>query len=199
MALFATGLAIAATITVDTGYGRLAFALVFLGAGMGLAAAPATESIMSSLPPARANIGSAVNDTTRELAGALGVAIVGSIMSSLYATRLTDALPADVPAPVAAAARASLGTAVQAGATFRPDVADAAPEAFVAAMSRASLVVALMAALGAIVTWRCLPARDAAQPGEAPAAATVEAIASGMAGDRPPGFQASPGDPPPVT
>ena len=47
----------------------------------------------------RANIGSAVNDTTRELGGALGVAIVGSIVSSLYGSRLDAALPADVPAP----------------------------------------------------------------------------------------------------
>ena len=61
---------------------------------MGLAGAPATESIMGSLPPERANIGSAVNDTTRELGGALGVAIVGSIMSSLYATDLPASPPA---------------------------------------------------------------------------------------------------------
>ena len=84
MLLFSLGLAVAATIGTSSGYGRLAVALVFMGAGMGLAGAPATESIMGSLPPERANIGSAVNDTTRELGGALGVAIVGSIMSSLY-------------------------------------------------------------------------------------------------------------------
>jgi MFS transporter, DHA2 family, multidrug resistance protein len=122
---------------------------------------------MKSLPPARANLGSAVNDTTHELGGALGVAVVGSVMSSLYANLLTDTLPTDVPAPVGAAARESLGAAVQAGATFRPDVADAAREAFVTAMSRASLVVALVAALGAVVAWRYLPADDTAQPEDA--------------------------------
>jgi EmrB/QacA subfamily drug resistance transporter len=159
MVLFATGLAIAATVTTGTGYGRLAIALVLLGVGMGLAGAPATESIMRSLPPARANIGSAVNDTTRELGGALGVAIVGSIVSSLYATRLTEALPDDVPAPVAAAARESLGAAVEAGGAVRPEVADVAREAFVDAMSRASMVVAVIAALGAVIAWRHLPAR----------------------------------------
>jgi fucose permease len=85
MLLFSTGLAIAATVSTSAGYGRLGIALLFMGTGMGLAGAPATESIMGSLPPARANIGSAVNDTTRELGGALGVAIVGSIVwSSLY-------------------------------------------------------------------------------------------------------------------
>ena len=160
MLLFATGLAIAATVGTSTGYGRLAIALLFMGAGMGLAGAPATESIMGSLPADRANIGSAVNDTTRELGGALGVAIVGSIMSSLYATQLSDGLADDVPAPVAAAARESLGTAVQLGG----GVADAAREAFVHAMSRASIVAALVAALGAVIAWRYLPAREVDQP-----------------------------------
>jgi hypothetical protein len=107
---------------------------------------------MGSLPPERANIGSAVNDTTRELGGALGVAIVGSIMSSLYSTRLGDAVPA--------AARESLGAAVQGSST----VADAARDAFVDAMSRASIVVALVAALGAFIAWRHLPARSIGSP-----------------------------------
>ena len=106
MVTFATGLAIAATITTDTGYSRLAIAMVFMGAGMGLAGTPATESIMGALPRDRAGIGSAVNDTTRELGGALGVAIVGSIVSSLYSNQL--ALPENVPAPAADAARESL-------------------------------------------------------------------------------------------
>ena len=93
MLLFAAGLAVAATVTAGAGYGRLGVALLLMGAGMGLAGAPATESIMGSLPPERANIGSAVNDTTRELGGALGVAIVGSIMSSLYSTQLSRKVP----------------------------------------------------------------------------------------------------------
>jgi hypothetical protein len=98
---------------------------------------------MNSLPPARANIGSAVNDTTRELGGALGVAVVGSIMSSLYAAQL----PADAPD--------SLGAAVQLGGA----AADAAREAFISAMSTASLLVAGVAVLGALIAWRHLPAR----------------------------------------
>ena len=166
MLLFSSGLAIAATITTSTGYGRLGLALALMGAGMGLAGAPATESILGSLPPERANIGSAVNDTTRELGGALGVAIVGSIMSSLYATQLADRIPDDVPAPVAAAAGESLGAAVQMGGGLGAEIADAAREAFVHAMSRASIVVAIVAALGALLAWRSLPAREAEQRGQ---------------------------------
>jgi Na+/melibiose symporter-like transporter len=164
MLLFAIGLAIAATATTSTGFGRLGLALLLMGTGMGLAGAPATESIMGSLPPDRANIGSAVNDTTRELGGALGVAVVGSIMSSLYASQLSGELPDDVPAPIAAAARESVGAAVQASG-LRPEIADAAREAFVHAMSRASIVAALVAALGAFVAWRYLPARAAGASG----------------------------------
>jgi EmrB/QacA subfamily drug resistance transporter len=176
MLLFATGLAIAATVTTSTGYGRLGIALLFMGAGMGLAGAPATESIMGSLPPDRANIGSAVNDTTRELGGALGVAIVGSIMSSLYATQLSDELPAGVPAPVAAAAGESVGAGVQVGGTLGAEIADAAREAFVHAMSRASIVAALVAALGALVAWRYLPARAVYPYGEVDASAVADPV-----------------------
>jgi EmrB/QacA subfamily drug resistance transporter len=163
MLLFSVGLAIAATFTTGTGYGRLAISLLFMGAGMGLAGAPATASIMGSLPPARANIGSAVNDTTRELGGALGVAIVGSIMSSLYRTQLSDRLPDGVTAPDAAAARESLGAAVQVNGSLGAEIADAAREAFVHAMSLASIVVALVALSGAILAWRYLPTGGVAE------------------------------------
>jgi EmrB/QacA subfamily drug resistance transporter len=129
MALFAAGLAVASTVSAG-GYGRLAVAFVLMGAGMGLAGAPATESIMGALPPERANIGSAVNDTTRELGGALGVAVVGSIMASQFGDRF--------PGP--------------------------GRDAFVDAMSRASLVVAVVAAAGAIIAWRYLPARATSSP-----------------------------------
>jgi EmrB/QacA subfamily drug resistance transporter len=162
MLLFATGLAIAATVTTETGYGRLALAMLAMGIGMGFAGTPATESIMSSVPPDRANIGSAVNDTTRELGGALGVAIVGSIVSSLYGARLGEAIPDQVPAPVEAAARESLGAAVQMTGDLGTQVASAAREAFVHAMSRGTIVVAAMATLGALIACRYLPAPEGA-------------------------------------
>ncbi len=75
--------------------------MVLLGGGLGLTTAPATESIMGSLSADKAGVGSAVNDTTRELGGTLGVAIVGSVFASIYSGRLGSnsviaALPADL-------------------------------------------------------------------------------------------------------
>jgi EmrB/QacA subfamily drug resistance transporter len=160
MLTFAGGLAVAATLDAASSYRPLGLAMVLMGVGMGLAGAPATESIMGALPPDRAGIGSAVNDTTRELGGALGVAIVGSLVSSLYRRSMVDRLPADVPPAAVDAARESLGAAVHVSA----DVATLARDAFMHAMAWGSVAVAAMSAVGALIAWRYLPARaDASQ------------------------------------
>ena len=142
-------------------------AMILMGAGMGLSVAPATESIMGSLPLHQAGVGSAVNDTSREVGGALGVAIIGSMLSSLYSTNLDAKLPADVPTQVRDAADQSVGAALQVSAQLGrvgAPLADAARESFVYAMSRASLVTAAVAVVGALLAWRFLPARAAAAP-----------------------------------
>ena len=152
-------------VDVDGRFGLSArmFAMLLMGAGMGLSVAPATESIMGALPLHQAGVGSAVNDTSREVGGALGVAIVGSMMSSLYASELNSRLPANTPGSVRDAADQSVGAALQmSGHLGRVGIplADAAREAFVYAMSRASLVTAAVAVVGAVVAWRFLPARS---------------------------------------
>jgi hypothetical protein len=78
-------------VDVDTSYLEIVGQMVLLGAGLGATTAPATESIMGSLSTDKAGIGSAVNDTTRELGGTLGVAIIGSVFSSVYIGALDDA------------------------------------------------------------------------------------------------------------
>jgi DHA2 family multidrug resistance protein-like MFS transporter len=100
------------------------------------------------------------------LAVAATVTVSTGYMSSLYSAQLAKALPDGVPVSVVASARESLGAAVQTGTA----VAGPAREAFVHAMSRASLLVALVAALGAVVAWRCLPAHDTARLDGAPEA-----------------------------
>ncbi len=119
---------------------------------------------MGSLPLHQAGVGSAVNDTSRELGGALGVAIVGSMLSSLYSSNLNAKLPANVPSQVRDAADQSVGAALQVSAQLGrvgAPLADAARESFVYAMSRASLVTAAVAVVGALLAWRFLPARAA--------------------------------------
>jgi EmrB/QacA subfamily drug resistance transporter len=159
---FAAGLMVASTSTAASGYGRIGGAMLLLGAGMGLAIAPATDSIMGSLPPDKAGVGSAVNDTTREVGGAIGVAVVGSLLSSLYGSRLADIAPASLPHAARAAAGESVGAALEVGrhaGTAGGALADAARDAFVYGMQRASWLMALIALSGAFVAWRFLPAR----------------------------------------
>jgi EmrB/QacA subfamily drug resistance transporter len=162
LAIMAGGFLLVSASTVHTRYPYLMVASVIVAAGMALAMAPATESIMGSLPPAQAGVGSAVNDTTREVGGALGVAIIGSVASSLFAGRL-HAFLTHVPAHSAAEAKASVGAAVAVG-SHTPGPAgqalvDAARLAFVSGTDRAVLVAAAAALIGSLVAIRFLPAR----------------------------------------
>ena len=87
--------------------------MMLMAAGMGLVMAPATESIMGSLPRAKAGVGSAVNDTTRQVGGALGVAIIGSVMSSVYQDRVATAISGRaLPRGVGDQIRSSFGGAI---------------------------------------------------------------------------------------
>jgi MFS family permease len=114
LTLMAAGFAIAATNDASTPYSVIATAMILMGFGLGSAVAPATESIMASLPPAKAGVGSAVNDTTREVGGTLGVAVLGSIMASVYGGRIMDALSGmPLPAGARAASGDSLAAALQ--------------------------------------------------------------------------------------
>ena len=80
-----------------------------MGAGIGMAMAPATEAIMGSLPKAEAGVGSAMNDVVREVAGTLGIAVLGSVLASAYARAWTA--PLRLPAEAATAASDSVGAA----------------------------------------------------------------------------------------
>ncbi len=164
------GFYVATTTGVDTPYSIIVLAMFFMGGGLGLIQAPATESIMGALPPAKAGVGSAVNDTARELGGTLGVAIIGSIFSSVYASRLgTNLAGAPVPDEALAAAQDSVGAAQevarQAGATAGPDagtfVENAVNRAFIDGWHAGSWVSVAVVLVGAVLAWRFLPARAA--------------------------------------
>ncbi|MGH9279330.1 MAG: MFS transporter [Acidimicrobiales bacterium] len=108
--LISSGFALLSFIGPGTSYLMLALALVLLGAGMSLTAAPATGSIMSAVPQAKAGVGSAINDTTREVGGALGIAVLGSIANAVYRSSV-DFGPLNLPGEVGTAARESVGAA----------------------------------------------------------------------------------------
>jgi EmrB/QacA subfamily drug resistance transporter len=172
LAVVAGGLALLTQADVDSSYGIVAIALAVLGFGMGNAMAPATEAIMGSLPLAKASVGSAVNDATRTTGGALGVAVLGSLLSSGYGARMDDAV-AGLPDSASATAHDSLAgglaVAAQVGGPAGDRLAHAAQEAFVSGMHTAALAAAAIALVGAIVAALLLPAR-AAEPALAPEA-----------------------------
>jgi EmrB/QacA subfamily drug resistance transporter len=155
------GLGLLSTVDVASGYGLVGASLAILGAGMGLTMAPATDSIMGSLPLAKAGVGSAMNDTTRMVGGALGVAVLGSVLASGYGTAIEPALQG-APPQVAAIAGDSIGgaatIAAQVGEAGRGLLA-AARGAYVDGMGAALLVGAAVAALGALLVLLFLPAR----------------------------------------
>lgn len=155
MAVAGLGLVLTSFLTPQSTYLNLLGTMAVMSVGMALVMAPATESIMGSLPPAKAGVGSAVNDTTREVGGALGVAVLGSVMSSVYASNM--------PAQASDAARESIGAALgvagQLGGASGRALADAASNAFVDGIGVALLIGAGVAGVGALLAWFFLPAR----------------------------------------
>jgi MFS transporter, DHA2 family, multidrug resistance protein len=163
---------IAAALLVFTSVGvgdeywwKVGTCLGLMGFGMGLTMAPATEAIMGSLPKAKAGIGSAMNDVVRELGGTLGVAVLGSVLTTTYASGMEDAtagLSHDAAEAasdgVAGAHAVAEGMPASAGEQFA-SVADAS---FIDAMSTVSTVGAGAALLGAFLAAAFLPsfARD---------------------------------------
>jgi EmrB/QacA subfamily drug resistance transporter len=143
--------------TPTSGYGIIFASQVAFAFGMGLLIAPATASIMGAVPAASAGVGSAINDTTRQVGGALGVAVMGSVAAAGFRESLVHRVP-----NVASGARDSLGaamaTAKSLGSTaIAQRVGDAARVAFIHGLRLASWVAFAVALLGAVVAWRLLP------------------------------------------
>jgi EmrB/QacA subfamily drug resistance transporter len=172
MAAMCVSFLLISRLTVDSPYLAFGAVLAFMSTGMGLAMAPATESIMGAVDKARAGVGSATNDATRELGSALGVAVFGSILSSGYrdalATRMAG-IPGGLgalPPAVGAAVRDSIGSATVAAGSLPSGmgtaVVSAARQAFVSGMSTATLIAAAVVAVGTIVVALWLPGRSPA-------------------------------------
>ncbi len=172
-AFLAVGLASLAFLRPGTSYVQILISLVILGAGMGITVAPATGSIMSAVPLNKAGVGSAVNDTTREVGGALGIAVLGSIATSGYRGSVDVS---GVPAGAAEAAAESVGAAVGVGRTIGGDAGAALVEragvaftdAFAASMASAALI-ALVAGVVVLFMSRHRPPMSLVDEGTQPA------------------------------
>ena len=161
-ALAAAGVAVQAALIDGTSYAPTGVGLLLFGLGAGIAMPAATDLIMSTLPPARAGVGSAVNDTVRELGGALGVAVIGSVAASAYASDLSGKLARidGMPADLRAAASDNVGAALEISRHLPADgigIANAASDAFVSSMSGSLWVGVGLAALASVVAFVHLP------------------------------------------
>lgn len=151
---------------VDTNYLEVVGQMIVAGIGLGATTAPATESIMGSLTAGKAGIGSAVNDTTRELGGTLGVAVIGSVFSSIYVNALNDSdgvlqqLPPEAQELTKESVGAARTVAGELGANAQPFL-DQVNDAFLSGLSVGCYVAAGVVAVGALFASRFLPARAA--------------------------------------
>lgn len=171
-------------VDVDTPYAVVVALLIMTGTGMAHIVAPSTESVMSTLPREVAGAGSAVNNVTRQVSGALGVAVFGTVLQVVYSNQIVSALSA-LPAALGDTAKASIGdTFVALGqlAARDPEAAARASErlacgagqaclsgeAFVAGVHATALLAGTVALLGVLVALKWIPRHSLADGGGRP-------------------------------
>jgi Na+/melibiose symporter-like transporter len=189
LALLTGGLAMLSQIHLATGYAFVAAGLALCGLGTGAAIAAAMDAVMTAAGGDEAGIGASVNSALRQVAGAIAVAVLGSVLSTTYARELRPALAA-LPVREAAEARASITQAAEVASRLPSGgsaLRTAAGTAFLHGMSTVMLICAGAATLAALTSLRYLPGRaapgDLASPQGAAAggAASPEGVAAGGA------------------
>jgi EmrB/QacA subfamily drug resistance transporter len=170
----------------DTSLWIIEISVFMTSVAMGSIMAPSTDSVMGAVPPENAGVGSAMNDVTRQVGGALGVAIIGSVLTSVYSSRVADAVDAVAGLPPAAAesAKDSIGATLHVASTLPPEIAGpllhAAGSAYTDAFGLSTLVGAAFALAGAALVFRFMPSRETAHGSMAedvaPRAAIGEAV-----------------------
>jgi EmrB/QacA subfamily drug resistance transporter len=173
----ATGLGIMSQLDGESTYWHFLGGLVVVGFGMALTSTPSTTAIVTSLPQAKQGVGSAVNDVSRELGSALGIAIIGSLFNRGYRSAVSDATEA-LPPEAAHAVEESAGAAFAVASELGTDgqqLADAARDAFAAGLGDALTAGAAIAILTAAVTlWRAPRRSSSGLSGDVVAAEEVE-------------------------
>ncbi len=166
MGLVAAGFAMLSFTTVHGGYAQALPAFAVIGVGVGLAFAPCTESVMGSVPVEKAGIGSATNSASLQVGGALGVAVLGSLLNTRYQDTLSPVLShAHVPPNILSLIEGSLGGAMEVaahvGGALGAALASQARLAFTDGLDLAVTVAACAVGLSALVVLALLPNRAA--------------------------------------
>lgn len=179
LGLMASGFVVLSTLGTDASFWHFLAGLLPFGAGMALAGSPATTAIVASLPRDKQGVASAINDVSRELGGALGIAVLGSILNTAYRSGVEEHT-STLSARLADQARESLGAAQAVGRRFgASDLVTHATNAFAHGVSLALLVGA-----GALIGGAIFVAVRA--PGRAESRANAgEKLAAGLAAHTP--------------
>lgn len=165
MLLIAAGLLSMMLLEVDSSYFDLAWPLFIMSTGIGLCTAPTTSAIMGATPDEKQGVASAVNDTTRELGAALGIAVAGSLLAAGYSRRLAPLL-ADLPEQAREPALNSLAEALAVSDRLGPDgagLADLARTAFLQAMDSSLVAMSAVLVVAAVFVGVWAPGRDGEQ------------------------------------
>ena len=160
--LVSASLVLFTTLQPDTGAVHLILITMLMGVGMANVMAPCTDSIMGSLPRAKAGVGSAVNDTTRQMGGAVGVAVFGSLMASHFTKTMANSLGGVVPADVLSRLGDNVGQAISVAPSTgaaTAQIIDSAKTSFVSGLHIVGLVGAGVVLLAAVGVALFLPAR----------------------------------------
>ena len=158
--LVAAGIFVMSFLQTASNYPVLLVGIAVMAGGMGLAMSPTTDLLMSAVPREKAGMGSAMNDTTRELGGSLGVAVFGSLLASRYASVLAPSL-SSIEGDAREAADASLGGALQVARELGGDAASglvtAASDAWMSGFRLSLVAGAVVVAAAGLLTYRFLP------------------------------------------
>ncbi|MCX5991342.1 MAG: MFS transporter [Chloroflexi bacterium] len=153
-------------VEVNTSYPTILLGMVIMSLGIGSTMSPATNSIMGSIPVRKAGVGSAMNDTTRQVGAALGVAVLGALMNSVYISKINAMKDTFSSTPqVFELIRSSIQRAHFVAQNMIPDpqlsqmIVNKADEAFVSGMVRGTLIASIVMAVASVVTLIILPSR----------------------------------------
>jgi EmrB/QacA subfamily drug resistance transporter len=163
--LMAAGFACMYGLDLHSTYSEFAWPTLVLATGIGICTAPTTSAIMGAVPDEKQGVASAVNDTSREMGGALGIAVAGSILAGRYSHELAPRLAA-FPAPVRGPATDSLAKAVEVAGKLGPQgtqLAEISKTAFLTALHTSTIVMAAIVVVASVLIGIWAPGRDGRQ------------------------------------